>query len=440
MDHGLQAASLAWVPPMRSSLLFWHILAVTTTVIASQADAQLLSVRSTQARNDTVVRTAQAPRYPGVAPLVEELSIGVADGNEEYMIGQVSDLALGRDGSLFVFDGQVPIVRHYDATGKFLRRIGRTGSGPGEYRSISGLATLTDGRLLVWDTGNWRVNVYATNGDFSTQWTTPSGMSGGGTAQYTRAIMVDTAGRIVMRKQIVNFRQPGNQPTIWLRYRPDGTFIDTVRAPMVQQPEPMTARAGNVSTSLPVPFLPVRLATMNPLGNLIAGYPSRYAFEIHQSDGRVVSVRRDVRAEPVSRGERSEARRNVEERLRQTDPNWSWSGPDIPDTKPLYHDLVTGLDGRIWVRLTPDVRTGPGVSGSVGISGGNAPGRRPSGGAEPPKASLFDVFEPDGTYLGQVQVPAGAYAMVRRGDQVWGVAIGDDDVPRIKRYRINWRR
>jgi hypothetical protein len=92
------------------------------------------------------------------------------------------------------------------------------------------------------------------------------------------------------------------------------------------------------------------------------------------------------------------------------------------------------------VLLTQDVRTGPGVTGSVGIGGGNTPGRRPPGDAEPPKASLYDVFEPDGSYLGQVQVPAGAYALVRRGDQVWGYAVGEDDVPRIKRYRINWRR
>ncbi len=408
--------------------------------MASQADAQLLSVRSAQARNDTVVKTAQAPRHPGVASLVEELSIGVADGNEEYMIGQVSDLALGRDGSLFVFDGQVPVVRHYDATGKFLRRIGRSGAGPGEYRSVSGLATLADGRLLIWDTGNWRVNVYAPSGDFSTQWTTPSGMSGGGTAQYSRAVMVDSAGRVVMRKEVFDFQRMGRNSTIWLRYRPDGTFIDTVHAPAGPRAEPLVARSGNVSTSLGVPFMPIRVATMSPAGNLIAGYPNRYAFEIHQADGRAVSVRRDVRAEPVSRSERSEARRTVEERMRQTDPNWSWSGPDIPDHKPHYYGLVAGLDGRIWVLLTPEARTGPGVSGSVGIGGGNAPGRRSPGGGEPPKASLYDVFEPDGTYLGQVQVPAGTYAMVRRGDQVWGVAFGEDDVPRLKRYRINWRR
>jgi hypothetical protein len=416
---------------MRTNPSLWMAVAAVTS---------LGSTSNAQTRADTIVRNTQAPRHAGVATLVEEMSIGVADGNEEYMIGQVGDIALGRDGSLYVFDGQVPVVRHYDANGKFLRRIGRRGSGPGEYRSVSGLAMTPDGRLLVWDTGNWRVNIYAANGDFVTQWITPSGMSGGGTAQYTRAIMVDSAGRIVTRKMIHNFRNPGNSPTIWLRYRLDGTFIDSVRTPAGPESVPLVARNGNASTAYPVPFAPIRQVTMSPSGSLLSGFPSRYAFEIHQPDGRIVSVRRDMRPEPVTRSERSDAREKAEQRMRQTDPTWSWNGPDIPDSKPAYYGIVAGQDGRIWVLLTQDVRTGPGVTGSVGIGGGNTPGRRPPGDAEPPKASLYDVFEPDGSYLGQVQVPAGAYALVRRGDQVWGYAVGDDDVPRIKRYRINWRR
>ena len=421
---------------MRTPFAFWSGLAVLATSTASPA--QLLSIKPLQVRNDTIVRTVQAPRHTGIATLVEEMSIGVADGDEAYMIGQVSDIALGRDGSLYVFDGQVPVVRHYDASGKFMGQVGRSGSGPGEYRSASGVATLPDGRLIVWDTGNWRVNVYAANGHFLTQWITPSGMSGGGTAQYTRALMVDSAGRIVTRKQIMNLRDLERQPTVWLRYRGDGTFLDTLHAP--PGPKNLTLRAtnGRASVSNGVPFTPSRYVAASPFGALIAGFPNRYAFEIHQPDGRIVSVRRDVRAEPVSRSERSEARARIEERMRRTDPTWSWNGPDIPGTKPLYYGLVVGLDGRIWVLLTPEVRTGPGLSGSSGGGRSNSTRIRSPDAAEPPKPALYDVFEPDGTYLGQVQVPAGAYALAHRGDQVWGVSVGEDDVPRVKRYRIEW--
>jgi hypothetical protein len=49
------------------------------------------------------------------------------------------------------------------------------------------------------------------------------------------------------------------------------------------------------------------------------------------------------------------------------------------------------------------------------------------------------VFEPDGTWLGQVEIPPRVSTMVRRGDLVWGVGYDEDDVATVRRYRIVWR-
>ena len=392
-------------------------------------------------RVDTIVRVAQAPVHTGIATLVEEMSIGVADGAEEYMFGDVADIALGRDGSMYVLDRQVPAIRQYDDRGKYIRTIGRSGAGPGEYRSPSGLATMRDGRLLLWDTGNWRINVYAGDGTSLTQWMTPSGSSGSSTAQFSRALLVDTAGVVITRKTIFS-RDFNNRPTVWVRIRPDGSLIDTIRPPPApRKSQTLSATRGNASVSIPLPFSPGRVVVMSPLGYLVAGFPDRYAFELHQPGGSIVSVRRDMKPEPVSRVERTEARGGIEERMRSTDPTWSWNGPDIPDTKPLYSDIHVGLDGRIWIALVPEV--GPRVgSTSMSMGVGNPGGaRRPPASPEraPSKPALYDVFEPDGRYHGQVQVPPRVSSVVRRGDHVWAVAFDAEDVPRIKRYRIAWK-
>jgi hypothetical protein len=392
-------------------------------------------------RADTVVKLVQRPLHPGIATLIEEMSIGVADGSEEYMLGEIADIAIARDGSIYALDRQVPAIRHYDARGKFVRNIGRRGEGPGEFRSMSGIALARDGRLLLWDTGNWRINVYSPAGDVLPQITTPSGTSGGSTATYSRALMVDTAGRLVTRKTIFS-RDMMNRPTVWLRFAPNGTFIDTVTAPVSPyEVATVTATSGPASRSNNVPFSPKRLLAMSPFGYMIAGFPNRYAFEIHQAGRPVVSVRRDVKAEPVSRAERSEARQQIEDDMRKTDPNWSWNGPDIPATKPLYHDLQVALDGRIWVAVIPEVSMRVGSSSSGGGSIGPATNRPRVEGPPPPtpRPALYDVFEPDGQYLGQVQVPARVSSAARRGDQIWAIALDDDDVPRIKRYRIAWK-
>ena len=414
-------------------------LVLVTSLLPAPAASQ--GNGSSRAAADTVVRVAQQPAHKGVATLVEEMSIGVADGAEEYMLGEVADIALGRDGSIYVFDRQAPVVRQYDANGRFIRSIGRSGAGPGEYRSTSGIATMRDGRLLLWDTGNWRINVYGTGGEPLTQWLTPSGSSGSSVATYSRALLVDTSGLVITRRIIIIPREFRNRPTVWLRYRADGTLVDTLRAPAAPREVPtLMASAGNATASTELPFAPKRLVALSPLGYFVAGYPDRYAFEIHEAGKPVVSVRRDVKAEPVSRTERAEARRNVEESLRRTDPAWSWAGPDIPEVKPLYSDLQVGLDGRIWIALVPEVTPRVGnTSSSFGV--GNPGVRRPPAQANrvPPRPALYDVFEPDGRYLGRVEVPAGVSSVVRRGDQVWGVAFDADDVPRIKRYRIAWR-
>lgn len=401
----------------------------------------VLSMAQARQTADTIVRMAQRPLHPGVATLVEELSIGVSDGAEEYMIGEIADIAIGRDGSIYAFDRQVPAIRHYDARGKFIRNIGRKGAGPGEFRSVSGIALTGDGRLLLWDTGNWRINVYSAAGDILPQLTTPSGTSGSSMATYSRALMVDTSGRIVTRKMIFS-RDMMNRPTVWVRFAANGDVIDTAFAPASKSEGVVSASSGGAGVSDHVPYAPRRLVAMSPLGYFVAGYPDRYAFEIHQPGGPVISVRRDVKPEPVSRSERAEARKKIEDRMREMNPTWTWNGPDIPDTKPLYEDLQVALDGRIWVAIVPEVSTRVGSISSGGGGGGPPGASRPLPGRPPPpprRPALYDVFEPDGQYVGQVQVPPGVSSVVRRGDQVWAIAFDETDVPRIKRYRIAWR-
>ena len=50
----------------------------------------------------------------------------------------------------------------------------------------------------------------------------------------------------------------------------------------------------------------------------------------------------------------------------------------------------------------------------------------------------YDVFQPDGTYLGAVNAPADFRASINPfdGDHVWAVTRDELDVQRVVRYRI----
>jgi hypothetical protein len=180
---------------------------------------------------------------------------------------------------------------------------------------------------------------------------------------------------------------------------------------------------------------------MSPLGYLITGISDRYAFELHSSPRAVTSVRRDVRAEPIPARERDSARKDIETNLRRTEPGWSWGGVDLPTNRPYYDGLQAGSDGRIWVARVKEVA--PRI-GAMNFNGSVGPGPRPvSRPADPPpvvsRPALYDVFEPNGAYMGQVRIPPRVATAVRKGDYVWGVVYDDDDVASVKRYRIAWK-
>jgi DNA-binding beta-propeller fold protein YncE len=66
----------------------------------------------------------------------------------------------------------------FDHNGKFLRTIGKTGTGPGEFRTPHALEFDSQGRLIVADRHNHRIQVLTKDGKFITQYPEFSRVSG----------------------------------------------------------------------------------------------------------------------------------------------------------------------------------------------------------------------------------------------------------------------
>jgi hypothetical protein len=410
---------------------------------------------------------AGKPVHAGVATLVPEMKIGVADGATEYMFGEVGDIAVGRDGSIYVLDNKVPSIRQFDGKGAYVRTLGRKGQGPGEYESPGGIAVHPDGRVLLWDAGNWRVNVYAPTGEPAAHWPIASGLPRGGTGAADRAVIADATGVVLVRRTIPTAGQM-RPVTVWLRLRADGALIDTVRQPASPSPyRPLEARGPSSGVSMGVPFVPSQIWLWSPLGYLVTAYPSTYAVDLRIPIARpetagargpsdpptwtpndpVVSIRRDVRAVPITAADAGAERKRVEQSMRRIDPSWTWTGPDIPKFKPAYESLIIGSDGRIWVRLDDNApfalpsptraaakRTHDSLTAAAKASGRRGPV------VPGPSAPIeYDVFEPNGTYLGQVETPFNVSTFVRTGDFVYGVTYNEDDIPFVTKFRIAWK-
>ena len=400
----------------------------TVTLAACSADPAPPATRTTEVIGDTTIVRSHGPGEWGApATLVPEVSVGELEGPDEYLFGTVGSIAVNDDRTVYVLDTQAQEIRVFDATGSYIETLGRRGEGPGELRQAEAIALLPDGRLVVRDPGNSRVQVYGPGPGETAEWGYRA------TTDYTDEPMyTDARGRtlLVTRDQS---REDFTWQLIFLG--PDGTPLDTVPQPSSDyEPPTLTAElvTGNSSssTSTLVPFSPTFAWALHPSGHFLTGLATEYRIELGRDDG-VLRIERDYEPVPVSAGERGFFREMITQQMRGTQPDWSWDGPPIPDYKPPFLQLHPGRDGRIWALPWP--------TWDFSESDERDPADPPAGPMMNLVWASYDVFDEDGTFLGTVQAPEGFSALpvpVFDGDHVWAVSRDELGVERVVRYRI----
>ena len=374
----------------------------------------------------TVVRTLSGSVWGGDARLVPEVSIGELDGPDEYLFGAVASLAVDDDRNVYVLDGQAHHVRAFDADGAHLATLGGKGEGPGEFAFPEAIAVLPDGRLLVRDPGNMRVQVFDLDAGETDEWAYNSGnLYNLGSPLYT-----DARGRTFL-----TIMDPSRDLMSWARVvivlGPGGEHQDTLPEPTADYERVVvTAEGASAIVTSPVPYTPRFHWAVHFSGHFLTGVSSDYRVHLARDDG-VLRIERAYEPVRVSEAERTHRRESAEREIRDEVPGWTWDGPRIPDRKPVFTELLAGRDGRIWVRLATEGRR---------IRNEDHDPEDPS--AQPVtwrESTRYDVFEADGTYLGAVLAPdefSTQPAPVFDGDHVWAVATDELGVERVVRYRI----
>lgn len=95
-----------------------------------------------------------------------QFSIGAEDGEDWELLSRVSGVAFDKSDNLYVLDAGNSRVLVFNAQGKFVRKIGKKGGGPGELMTPVGLALTSDGYIAVTDLGRPGVSLFKTDGAF----------------------------------------------------------------------------------------------------------------------------------------------------------------------------------------------------------------------------------------------------------------------------------
>jgi hypothetical protein len=402
-------------------------------VLKAVAGVCLIGPTAGQQPSLITVRPAGPPVHSGVGRLVyDSVTIGQLEGAPEYTFASVRQV-LEKNGSIYVIDGSdlgTPALRVYDSRGRYTRDIGRKGSGPAEYHHLDGVAVLPDQSIVVLD-GLLRVlKVYSAAGKLLRTWpaaynvlhnSNPLPMSAGPTGIIS--ILHSPSGS--EEKELAGF-----DPREVVLLRPDGSPLEQRKPPPTRGMKLVVKRDGKSTTGTPVPYAPEGRWFWSPLGYFVKTDGEDYSIDLLQPR-QTLRITRVVAPVQVPSGEREELRA-IRQKWLDGLKGEQTGTLDIPSFKPAINPyIIFDADGRLLVSVaTPSERFNPTEKREFN-------GRLvPQVGWRSPVR--YDIFEPDGKYIGQFEVPHGMRVMFVRGELVWVVVRDNVDVEYVKKYRIVW--
>lgn len=298
------------------------------------------------------------------------------------------------DGRLIVTDMGVPSINLYDADGKFVRTIGRSGDGPGEYRQP--MTTLRGDTLVIQDGRLNRVSLIRFDG----------------TEVRTFAIANPSfcclAPTIDQRARLSVWAYGVGGPRL-RRYDLTGALLDTVPLPAPIAPPGWTISSGGGTATYRIPFAPGNSHTLLHDGSILYGSTDRYTLTetTNGHDSTLVFSREGVTPTAIPAALRDSMFHLIVDRNAALRAVANLN--DVPNSYPLWAGAYEDSAHNLWV-----------------LRYGSAP-----------DAEQFDIFSKDGIYLGPLTAPFAWPARIFFQDGRIAVIDNDaGDLPRVRIFRI----
>ena len=390
-----------------------------------------LATGSTAVAQEPIVRDSagitiveNSPPRGGARPPLQvsarpTLQIGHEGADPAYQFDRIVAVTRGRDGAVIVADQGSSEIRTFDASGRFVGKVGRVGRGPGEFQTLAGILVMENDSLLAWDNIG-RFTMFSPQRDSARTF----GVSGGPAAEPG-----------VVRLLRGRFRD-GTMALLHLIRHPAPPTLSVVRDTLIiSLYDRRGAYARPVGRFLGLERL-MRGAGTNPRNGReifgVAGAPfprethfrvaadwlyvgtsdswEILAYDSHGALKRIIRLheaRKPVTPDLIARlrrvpqGENSPARPNVSAKLAD-----SW----YPKFLPAYGTIRVDALQRLWVQEYP------------------LPGEA---------QSKWKVFDPSGKLMGLVATPPGLEVMEIGADYLAGVWRDADMVEHVRIYSLS---
>ncbi len=343
---------------------------------------------SVQKTSPAIVRIPKDPPVaPGNAPMGLELDlvIGNQPSDENALFSELIALQVSPDGMIYALDRKDVKLKIFDASGRFIRAVGKRGQGPLEWQGPISLYFGKTGVVVVGDFMNNRISRLSPAGEFGEE--IPMGK------WRSAVIRMDAQDRILLG---FNVYEPERRLLQIHRFDSSmhwiemvGTFEEKRKAPPYLNPYPETVRF-----------------EVLPNDDIVWGYTGAYEFRIVAPDGTERAViRKEHDWVKVTEAEREETRKEYARPGVPPDLKL-----DFPDHHSAFWNFIIDENGRLYVMTS----------------------ERDSEGR-----TRVDMFDPDGGLFKKIYLPRGnRLAAVRNGMFYFIENENDEGIPLVKRYRL----
>jgi len=258
-------------------------------------------------------------------------------------------------GHIMVADGVAHHVDVYSSTGRFLRRVGRDGEGPGEFHAVTSISVFHDS-LLVLDGVLQRITVFAPYPDTSSVARTIPAIAADGREAW-RSLMVDDAGDMFLQYVGVamRFGRPGDRDVLVRELSPSGRFLSDSIADVPDR-DYMISQTGDGHVVEPMPFGQASIVALGPSNRLYFARTGATSITVRRIGAGIVGTI------PIPIPTRSVTERDVDALIRSVESSgellrtltakrWrrAWSKGRLPKTFPRMKSFVVDDSGWVWV-------------------------------------------------------------------------------------------
>ena len=349
------------------SRIFVPVLLISLSMISSCGGRQNRHYTEEIVDGIRVITNSLIETEAGIR-LVEEISIGEAEGNENYMFSAPRDIDADSQGNIYVLDYMESTIKKYDPDGKHLFNIGRLGEGPGEFENPRAMCIYPQDEIFVTELSSVNITRLDTEGNYL------------GTIEFGH--MIDSFAVLDENSLIIGYKaysQSGSQEPEFEyqlgRFDPSTKEFDVFYA----EKQTRTARLSDGSCTLEYPNF-VRWAVESG-ENIYAATGHKFEVSILSFSGDLMSkFGLDMDPTPVS-GDVLKKANEILDRLAGLSVDFK-SVRQLIRFYPMFHSIHCDETGRVWIqRYEPYWRD------------------------EPVEETVFDVFSGEGIFLHTVRIP-----------------------------------